>query len=75
MAQEVMFSSEYLASSPLSPDPLEHTADDEKVVKHREDHEKAIENEAVHLLRAEDRDGDGLRREKILQGATLVWHY
>ena len=42
------------------PDPFENAADDEKVVEHREDDEKSIEYEAVHLLRAEDRNGHGL---------------
>ena len=42
------------------PDPLENAADDEKVVEHREDDEKSVENEAIHLLRAENRDSHRL---------------
>ena len=55
-----------LPSSQFLPDPLENAADDEKVVEHREDDEKSVENEALHLLRAEDRDGDGLRQKHRL---------
>ena len=54
-----------LPSFLVLPDPLEDAADDEKVVEHGEDDEQSIENEAVHLLRTQDRDGHGLRQKHI----------